>query len=190
MGIIVLQSETGSALVYVGFIFMLYREGLSGWLIFMIGMAILLFILTLTSSSYTALLVLSGLCSFCMMLYSGRGKWWLFIGVPVIILLAFVLSLPANELLIPIVLMTMSGTGSLQGIGAGDAASVLAHWSCEMLVCTMIFTLFHWPCATTIVTAYKETQSYKKTAAAIILPTAVGVMLCVVLHFLFQYLGG
>ena len=45
MGIIVAQSETGSALVYVGFIFMLYREGLSGWLIFMMGMAILLFIL-------------------------------------------------------------------------------------------------------------------------------------------------
>ena len=49
MAIIVLQSETGSALVYVGFIFMLYREGLSGWFIFIAGMAILLFILTLTA---------------------------------------------------------------------------------------------------------------------------------------------
>ena len=57
MMIIVLQSETGSALVYVGFIFMLYREGLSGWLIFMIGMAILSFILTLTASPYVAVLV-------------------------------------------------------------------------------------------------------------------------------------
>ena len=60
MMIIVLQSETGSALVYVGFIFMLYREGLSGWLIFMIGMAILTFILTLTASPYVAILVLAG----------------------------------------------------------------------------------------------------------------------------------
>ena len=118
MGIIVLQSETGSALVYVGFIFMLYREGLSGWLIFIIGMAILLFILTLTSSSYTALLVVSGLCSFCMMLYSGRGRWWLFIGVPVIILLAFVPKMipegfalsPVNILLILIgLLMPVAG---------------------------------------------------------------------------------
>ena len=100
MGIIVMQSETGSALVYVGFIFMLYREGLSGWLIFMIGMAILLFIVTLTSSSYTALLVLSGVCSLCMMLYSGRGKWWLFIGVPIIILLAFVPKLVPEEFFI------------------------------------------------------------------------------------------
>ena len=88
MGIIVMQSETGSALVYVGFIFMLYREGLSGWLIFMIGMAILLFILTLTSSSYVALLVLAGVSSFCVMLYSGRGRWWMFVGIPVIVLLA------------------------------------------------------------------------------------------------------
>lgn len=88
MAIIVLQSETGSALVYVGFIFMLYREGLSGWLIFMVGMAILLFILTLTASPYTAILVLAGVASFCICLYSGRFVRWLAAGLPVIILLA------------------------------------------------------------------------------------------------------
>ena len=113
MGIIVMQSETGSALVYVGFIFMLYREGLSGWLIFMIGMAILLFIVTLTSSSYTALLVLSGVCSLCMMLYSGRGKWWLFIGVPIIILLAFVPKLVPEEFFISPVNMLLILIGIL-----------------------------------------------------------------------------
>ena len=90
MMIIVLQSETGSALVYVGFIFMLYREGLSGWLIFIIGMAILSFILTLTASPYAAILVLAGVASMCTMLYSGRFKWWLIIGVPAIIFFAFV----------------------------------------------------------------------------------------------------
>ena len=89
MGIIVLQSETGSALVYVGFIFMLYREGLSGWLIFIAGMAILLFILTLTSSPYVAIIVLVSIGSLCMSLYSGRLKWWLIIGIPLIILMAF-----------------------------------------------------------------------------------------------------
>ena len=90
MLIIVGQSETGSALVYVGFIFMLYREGLSGWLIFMMGMAILLFILTLTASPFVAILTLTGVSSLCICLYSGRFKWWLIIGVPIIILLAFV----------------------------------------------------------------------------------------------------
>ena len=90
MAIIVLQSETGSALVYVGFIFMLYREGLSGWLIFIAGMAILLFILTLTASPFVAILVMAGIGSLCMSLYSGRFKWWLIIGVPLIVLMAFV----------------------------------------------------------------------------------------------------
>ena len=93
MLIIVGQSETGSALVDVGFIFMLYREGLSGWLIFIIGMAILLFILTLTASPFTACLVLAGVASLCICLYSGRFKWWLIICVPVIILMAFVPSI-------------------------------------------------------------------------------------------------
>ena len=90
MGIIVLQSETGSALVYVGFIFMLYREGLSGWFIFIIGMAILLFILTLTASPFVAILVMAGVGSLCICLYSGRIKWWFIVGVPVIVLMAFI----------------------------------------------------------------------------------------------------
>ena len=90
MMIIIGQSETGSALVYVGFIFMLYREGLSGWLIFMVGMAILLFILTLTASPYTAILVLAGIASLCICLYSGKFRWWLIICVPLVVLFAFV----------------------------------------------------------------------------------------------------
>ena len=89
MGIIVMQSETGSALVYVGFIFMLYREGLSGWLIFMIGMAILTFILTLTASPFAAILVLISVASLCICLFSGKFRWWLFLCVPLIILFAF-----------------------------------------------------------------------------------------------------
>lgn len=93
MMIIVLQSETGSALVYVGFIFMLYREGLSGWLIFMIGMAILSFILTLTATPYVALLVLVGVATLCIFLYSGRFKWWLLAVVPVIVFFSFLPSL-------------------------------------------------------------------------------------------------
>ncbi len=112
------------------------------------------------------------------------------LGMNGIILLGFLLSLPANELLIPIIIMTMTGAGSLQEIGTSDVSAMLAVLSTETLLCTMIFTLFHWPCATTILTIRKETCSHKKTAAAVILPTAVGVLICVCLHFLFQYLGG
>lgn len=111
-------------------------------------------------------------------------------GLNGVILLGFVLSLPANELLIPVVLMTLSGAGTLQEVGAGNATLLLEQFSMETILCTMMFTLFHWPCATTIMTIYKETDSYKKTAAAVALPTAVGAVICAVLHFLFQYLCG
>ncbi|MCQ2155635.1 MAG: rod shape-determining protein RodA [Bacteroidales bacterium] len=59
---IIFEKETGSALVYVGFMFVLYREGMSGWLITMVGMAILLFILRLTTSWWVALCVLLAVC--------------------------------------------------------------------------------------------------------------------------------
>jgi len=70
MLIIVLEDETGSALVYVGFIFMLYREGLSGWTIFVIFMAILTFILTLVASPYTAAVVVTAAAGVVASLYS------------------------------------------------------------------------------------------------------------------------
>ena len=77
MLVILGESETGSALVYVGFIFMLYREGLSGWVLALIGLAILLFILTLTASPYVSVLVLIGLITFSNVLQSGRFLRWL-----------------------------------------------------------------------------------------------------------------
>ena len=87
MAIIVAQSETGSALVYVGFVFMLYREGLSGWLLFMIGMAILLFILTLTVSSYASILVLAFVITLCNALYSDKVKQWMMTFLPALVIL-------------------------------------------------------------------------------------------------------
>ncbi len=111
-------------------------------------------------------------------------------GLNGVILLAFFLSLPANELLIPVILMIFQGSVTLQGIGGGAAVLLEGALTTENIVCTMIFTLFHWPCATTITTIFKETRSYKKTAAAILLPTAVGLILCLMLHLLFYDLGG
>ena len=72
MLVILAESETGSALVYVGFIFVMYREGFSGWWIFCIGAAALLFILTLTASPYVSLLVLIGIMLICNTLDSSR----------------------------------------------------------------------------------------------------------------------
>ena len=89
MVIILAEKETGSALVYVGFIFMLYREGLSGWLLAMIALAILIFILTLVASPYTAVLVLIGIISFCSALISRKIWQWLLIYAVGITALAF-----------------------------------------------------------------------------------------------------
>lgn len=108
-------------------------------------------------------------------------------GLSGVILLAFVLSLPANELLIPIVILCLSGGGQLRE--AVDVSVLLqSGWSWQTALCTMVFALFHWPCATTLLTIYHETKSMKKTAAAFFLPTAVGVGLCVMLRLILQEL--
>lgn len=107
------------------------------------------------------------------------------LGMNGVILLGFILALPANELLIPVILMAITGAGSLQST-AGVSGQVLLEYGMtwQMAVCTMVFTLFHWPCSTTLMTVYRETGSMKKTAAALLLPTAVGCILCIMLNLL------
>ncbi len=87
MMVIVLQSETGSALVYLGFIFVFYREGLSGWIVFMFGLTIALFILTLMVSPYAAILALAVVVSFCDALNCGKMRNWLLVYLPCFIVL-------------------------------------------------------------------------------------------------------
>lgn len=98
------------------------------------------------------------------------GRW---LGMNGPLLAGFLLSFPANELFLPVLLMSL-------GNAAGDPALLLpeAGMTWAMGLCVMVFTLFHWPCATTLLTVRKETGSLKKTAAAALLPTAVGVLLC------------
>ena len=100
MLVIVAESETGSALVYIGFIFVLYREGFSGWFIACIGLAILIFILTLTASPFTATLVMMAIVAFCYSIETGNLKRWLTRELPLLIAVAFLprlYSLAAGE---------------------------------------------------------------------------------------------
>lgn len=111
----------------------------------------------------------------------------LLLGMNGFILLAFVFSLPANELLIPVLLMALTGAGSLVQTDTLSAASLLVQtmqW--QGAVCCMVFTLFHWPCSTTLMTIHRETGSWGKTAAAFGLPTAVGCVLCLLLNLIFH----
>ena len=105
------------------------------------------------------------------------------------ILLGFLLALPANELLVPAILMVLTGGGSLAGIG-DQSRLLLDALNWQNGVCMMVFTVFHWPCATTLMTIYRETGSKIKTAAAVLLPTAVGMMLCLLLGGIFCYFSG
>lgn len=100
------------------------------------------------------------------------------------ILLAFVLGSPANELVLPILLMILTA-GSTFGSESNMDAVLLEHgWTWQLSLCTMVFFLFHWPCSTTLLTIKKETGSLKWTAVAALLPTAFGVVLCMLLNLL------
>ncbi len=110
----------------------------------------------------------------------------LLLGMNGVILLAFLLSLPANELLIPVTLLILTGAETLQSVGADAGILLQSGWTWKTAVCVMTFTLFHWPCATTLLTVRRETGSLKKTAVAFLLPTAVGMVCCMALNLLFH----
>lgn len=91
----------------------------------------------------------------------------------------FFLSFPANELLLPLVVMLQQGTTalSLQN-GAIFAVAQTQEWTWKTMICISLFVLFHWPCSTTCLTIRKETGSWKWTFLAILLPTILGGFLC------------
>ncbi len=102
------------------------------------------------------------------------------------ILAAFILGLPANEIVIPILIMLYTAEGSMGGELGISAMSELFSangWNFVTAACFSIFALFHFPCSTSIITAYKETGSVKHTLVTALLPAAVGFLLCVILNF-------
>ena len=104
-----------------------------------------------------------------------------FIGLDGVILMAFILAFPANEIVLPIILMAYLQNNALVPMDdmSGLASLLAVHgWTLRTVICMSIFTLFHWPCSTTCLTIRKETGSLKWTVAAFLLPTAVGVLLC------------
>ena len=102
------------------------------------------------------------------------------------IMLAFLFSFPANELFVPVVIMCLTGAQSLQSAAYVSTEVLLqGAWDVRIGICTMLFTLFHWPCATTMMTIYREAGSKKITAAAFFLPTAVGMIVCLIANLLF-----
>lgn len=102
-------------------------------------------------------------------------------GLDGVILLAFMLGFPANEIVIPLIIMTYLSQGSLLELGslAEIRALLVEHgWTWITAGSTMLFTLLHWPCSTTVLTIRKETGSWRWTALAAAIPTALGICAC------------
>ncbi len=111
------------------------------------------------------------------------------LGLDGTILMAFILGFPANEIVIPIIIM-----GYLNGTSITDYSSLLElksllvanGWTIKTAICTLIFTLFHFPCSTTLLTIKKETKSALWTIIAFVLPTIIGLMLCFIINLIFN----
>lgn len=105
-------------------------------------------------------------------------------GLSGVILAAFLLGMPANEIVLPILFMVYSQTGMLTETGTAQAGALLAAngWTWVTALCAVIFSLNHFPCATTLWTIRKETGSNFWMAVAFWLPTAVGILLCMAVH--------
>lgn len=106
-------------------------------------------------------------------------------GMDGVILLAFILGLPANEIVVPIMLMAYLAEGSLVEVSDLHALKQLLvnqGWTWATAVSVMLFTLVHWPCATTCLTIRKETGSMKWTVISFLMPCVSGCLLCMLFH--------
>ena len=114
------------------------------------------------------------------------------IGMDGTILMAFILGFPANEIVLPIVIMAYMAGGSLVDMSnLGELHTLLVNngWTWLTAACTMLFSLMHWPCSTTCLTIHKETQSVKWTAISFLLPTLTGFVLCFLLAAAARLIG-
>lgn len=109
------------------------------------------------------------------------------LGMDGVILLAFILAFPANEIVIPIIIMSYMSAGNLVDISnLSTLREVLVSngWTWVTAVSVMLFSLMHWPCSTTCLTVKKETSSIKWTILSIVIPTFCGVVICLIFNAL------
>ena len=114
------------------------------------------------------------------------------IGIDGVILMAFILGFPANEIVIPIVIMAYMSTGTLTELGSLENLRTLLvnnGWTWLTAACTMLFSLMHWPCSTTLLSIKKETGSWRWTAVGFLLPTLSGIVICFLLTSIVRLFG-
>ena len=106
------------------------------------------------------------------------------LGMDGVILAAFLLGLPANEIVLPLILMAYLSQGTILEFDSLTQLKELLTangWTWITALCTMVFSLMHWPCSTTLLTIKKESGSWKWTVLAFFLPTAWGMGICFLL---------
>jgi ferrous iron transport protein B len=111
-----------------------------------------------------------------------------FIGLDGVMLLAFLLGFPANEIVIPIALMAYMSTGEIGDYSSLESLRTILvdnGWTVSTALCTCIFSMFHFPCSTTLLTIWKETKILKWTLLSVVVPLATGVILCALINFIF-----
>lgn len=104
-----------------------------------------------------------------------------FIGMDGVILMAFILGFPANEIVFPIIIMSYMSEStilSLESPAQLHALLISNGWTYITAICVMLFSLMHFPCGTTCLTIKKETNSLKWTFLSFIIPTAIGIIVC------------
>jgi len=114
------------------------------------------------------------------------------IGLDGFILTAFILGFPANEIVVPIIIMSYMASGTLTDLESLSELRTLfvSHgWTWLTAVCTMLFSLMHWPCGTTCLTIKKETQSLKWTLVSFVIPTVTGIIVCMIVANAVRLLG-
>ena len=103
------------------------------------------------------------------------------------ILTAFLLGLPANEIVLPIILMCYTGAGSLIDTSSIQSLFEILSangWTIITAINVMLFSLLHFPCATTLLTIKNETKSWKWTAIAFLIPTVIGIVMCMMVNLI------
>lgn len=109
------------------------------------------------------------------------------IGLDGVIVLAFILGLPANEIVIPLIIVGYMGAGQLiEPSSLGNLKSLFIDngWTFTTAICMLVFTIIHFPCMTTIVTIFKETKSLKYTFLSIFIPLGCAIILCFIINLI------
>ncbi len=115
------------------------------------------------------------------------NNFGLILGLDGVILTAFILGFPANEIVLPIIIMTYLSSNvmvDIEDISLIQNLFMQNGWTIITALCMIVFILFHYPCSTTLITIYKETKSIKWTALSFILPLIIGIILCMLINFI------